>query len=461
MVGGDVPEYAREFSEKFSVVKLNNINRVPMTNLMMSEVLMQNQSAKREDQLLEDAAMAVSRPSWPQMRFRMYYNAEDLSNDNAPGKILCSFDKKNISYERNAKKFFHSMKNIKMTPSVLKTGQKYVALGCVDFSQLLFAEFVGDLKLGICFHGVDSAVVSITRCKVLYEMIKNQASARSILQVWFSSGWSDLTLKEFKDACESLIQVGNSLARLEEFYVKFWLSHGVSISDACYEWGGPMEGLKTFLPCGSLRTEVDRINYSRYLMQGIIFDETEESVITGNRTMFLAPLGRDHMKFSGEDFHHCVDFMTVEKQGFVYSGSLKESLDRFMMRRMDNLRGMVQKDQLTMSFENAKMWKGNKDLIGRIKKMNPCIVDWSNLADYCTKQDFMTMAREVSGDETIHSIHFFTWNHRMIGTYITDYDEASWEDILHRALQTRISVHQNFLEASSTYRYMIVALQNI
>ena len=79
-------------------------------------------------------------------------------------------------------------------------------MGCADFAQLLFGTFEENLKEEIHFHGVDVSPVSIARCKVLYKMILNQASSRSILQVWFSTGWSEQTLKEFIKACNQLLE---------------------------------------------------------------------------------------------------------------------------------------------------------------------------------------------------------------------------------------------------------------
>ena len=98
------------------------------------------------------------------------------------------------------------MKNSKIEPRSFYGGETHVSLGCADFGQLLFAKFDGDLSKEINFFGMDSSLVSIVRCKVLYKMILNQASARSILQVWFSTGWSEHTLKEFTLACQQLLK---------------------------------------------------------------------------------------------------------------------------------------------------------------------------------------------------------------------------------------------------------------
>ena len=70
------------------------------------------------------------------------------------------------------------MKNCKIVPWIFSAGETYVSLGCADFAQLLFGTFDIESKEEIHFHGVDSSLVSIVRCKILYQMILNNASER-------------------------------------------------------------------------------------------------------------------------------------------------------------------------------------------------------------------------------------------------------------------------------------------
>ena len=83
--------------------------------------------------------------------------------------------------------------------------------------------------------GVDSSMVSIVRCKVLYHMILNQAKSRSILQVWFSSGWSESTLKEFIESCNLLLE-SKKLPKNEANLIQHWLKKNVNLMMATNEW---------------------------------------------------------------------------------------------------------------------------------------------------------------------------------------------------------------------------------
>ena len=66
-------------------------------------------------------------------------------------------------------------------------------------------------------------------------MILNQAMSRSILQVWFSTGWSESTLKEFIEACNRLLE-SKELPKHEAELVRHWLTKNVTLTNATDEW---------------------------------------------------------------------------------------------------------------------------------------------------------------------------------------------------------------------------------
>ena len=54
---------------------------------------------------------------------------------------------------------FQTMKNYKLARWVLTAGETHVSLGCVDFAQLLFGVFDGDLTRKTQFYGMYSKKV--------------------------------------------------------------------------------------------------------------------------------------------------------------------------------------------------------------------------------------------------------------------------------------------------------------
>ena len=62
---------------------------------------------------------------------------------------------------------FQTMKNYKLANWVLTAGETHVSLGCVDFAQLLFGTFDGDLSKKIQFYGISSfLIVTMKGCKI-------------------------------------------------------------------------------------------------------------------------------------------------------------------------------------------------------------------------------------------------------------------------------------------------------
>ena len=56
-------------------------------------------------------------------------------------------------------KVFQTMKNYKLARWILTAGETHVSLGCVDFAQLLFGVFDGDLTRKTQFYGMYSEEV--------------------------------------------------------------------------------------------------------------------------------------------------------------------------------------------------------------------------------------------------------------------------------------------------------------
>ena len=97
------------------------------------------------------------------------------------------------------------MKNYNIPQWKYELGKVHVSIGCADFQQLLMGRVVGNSENALNFFGVDCALVSITRCHILNQMMKNKCASRNILQVWFSTAWSNDALKDFKKSSEDLL----------------------------------------------------------------------------------------------------------------------------------------------------------------------------------------------------------------------------------------------------------------
>ena len=133
------------------------------------------------------------------------------------------------------------------------------------------------------------------------------------------------------------------------------------------------------------------MDYARYLFTGFIFEEQEKNLAGGNRTMFAVPLNLKVTKTPDENFFYFFDIPS--NTSFEYMDSLKLSVDKFMIGKMEMLKKMVSKEKLAMTFEHGFVSRKNSELIAKIKNLNPYTIDWSNIPDYLTREDFLAIAK--------------------------------------------------------------------
>ena len=64
-----------------------------------------------------------------------------------------------------------------------------------------------------------------------------------------------------------------------------------------------------------------------------------------------------------------------------------------MLEKMEMLKKLVRDEKLKMTFTLGFVSRENSELIKKIQKMNPSTIDWSNIPDYLTKEDFLSIAK--------------------------------------------------------------------
>jgi len=441
-VGGRVPKFYEEYMKKYGKQNRRDIELLLKGFLSLDHV--GNISIKqRETEEIRDKSDI-------RVKLRRYGTYIDRAATAEIGKAIPT--RRSDAYG-GTPHLFQTMKNSKVRPSVFQTGRTHVSLGCVDFSPLLFGRFDGDPTEPTQFYGFDSALVTLVRCKVLNKMIAQNAASRSILQVWFSSGWSKCALEEFMRACKALIDEGQLEEEDEAVLVHHWMKTNITLQTAASEWSKDAkdDNMRLYEPCGNLRTEIDRVDYARYVLYGYIFEENETNMFCGNRTMFAVPPSFGIQKSSGENFYFALDTLNLPGYGFKYAYSLKSSADTFMVERMGEIKRLVKEGLLIMTFEVAAVSPENPSLLHRIRKMNPRTVDWSNLPDYFSQTDFLWMAGECSSAETVHNVHIMNWVRRVPGTFIGDYPAHQIKSIILRCYELWCSRHAKMLE-DDTFR---------
>jgi len=362
-------------------------------------------------------------------------------------------------YGQNSKSYttktFQSMKNYNIPEWIYDYGQTHVSIGCVDFAQLLLGRLNPRKEGGpLVFYGIDSSSISIARCWILYQMMKNGANSKSILQVWFSSAWSNQAQADFVAAITDLLASNLEDEELTKI-LKHWQTSQMDVKTTVNTWATEDDLLKAgrnapFEACANLENEVDRVDFARYLFTGYIFVE-EDSLQYRNVTMFSIPENIECRKVEEENFFHTFNFSHPE---FVYEKSLMHSVERFMNKKIEYIMKEVQKTKIKMSFRIATISPETPELLKEIQTMNPYTVDWSNIMDYFSKQDFFCMARAASSEDTVHYIHLMNWVSCYKGASVFDYALEAKVNLIEHALQSHKGVHEAMMVMSPSYSKM-------
>ena len=272
----------------------------------------------------------------------------------------------------------------------------------------------------LTFVGYDKSDVVIARATVIYEMLLNKISLESILQVWFSTGWSEETQKEFQKVCGKLIK---SMEHATHTRVKTLLNH----------WAISQVGFKTVLPLwkqfvgeyqleplNNLRYERDRLAYARYMLTGQIFGKNDKDYVFGNVTIFSLPEKFDNYRRQDQNFFAALSF-----EDFTYEGSLMESVTAKMTKGLATLMEHITNKRVTCKFLLRNIDFDDRETLEEIQKLNAKVIDWSNISDYMPISDFFDMTKICSGSNTRHSMHFMNWTDYVFGTSLLDYPDKS------------------------------------
>ncbi len=129
-----------------------------------------------------------------------------LKSDPKPGDIFTNKVKVPYGEVRTSTmsfqmKLYQNMRNTPVSCARFQVGKTYVGVGYVDLMQLVVGSFEpqaeGEEPQPLKFVGIDKSELVVARSTIVYEMMKQGFPVQSILQVWFSTGWSEKALNDF------------------------------------------------------------------------------------------------------------------------------------------------------------------------------------------------------------------------------------------------------------------------
>ncbi len=333
------------------------------------------------------------------------------------------------------KKIYDTMKNCPTPPQTFELGETYVAVGFVDMFPLLNAKFIPNTKdpskKPMHYFGYDREEIVVAKNMILFYMMAANMPLDAILQVWYSSGWSEVTLSNFQMICRVLLandviiplkaSSKTPMGRIRRL-IQHWNDTTLSMNSVQILWSqhrhsGMMHALL------NLRHKIDRVEYARYLSTGHLFGKDEDDYKYGNVTMFSLPDGYENMKRMGENF-----FNTIAVDSLKYETSITASVTKMLKAGLRTVIDLIKSGSLLCFFISMCICPGEEpSRFTEIQNMNPKQIDWTNVPDYTPLDGFFEVARQCSGPDTEHLMHFTNWIYYVHGAALLDYGDEKFE----------------------------------
>ena len=301
---------------------------------------------------------------------------------------------------------YHSFSNCRATKEILHSGTTHVAVGFVDLSILLWMHLkeTSGTSEPLRFVGFEKCAFNIAKTLVIVEMLKRKDDGivDAILQVWYSSCWSDYTLSTFKSSVNKVIIEKFSENRHVCLILEEWSRcDAPSLHIARKEWLQKIDDV-FFKPVVNSALKSSRNCLMEYFLTGQLLSATVGSIV-----MFKSPIGRSRNEscFHSLNFKDLIDATKEHKNDFV-SGAI--SLLRQGIIRLNNyvIRGLV-----VIKIEPPTIVSLDVPcVVEKIRCMKPYTISWNNCLDYMTIKDFHRLAKACSAPEdTIHYGYSMNW----------------------------------------------------
>lgn len=192
----------------------------------------------------------------------------------------------------------HSFTNTANRQEVLTLGTTHVAVGFVDLGLLQWATLNAGVEAQaerpLQFVGLEMCAFNVAKTLVIARMLDadSGASPRDILQVWYSSTWSDSAHHCFRCALTSILERSHEpgsphgVTPEVRAYLLEWQRHDVTVATARREW------IKSYWDSGvgNWKRRADRIALCRYRPQ----HDTPD-----NSSKIASPLQVSHLRRPG------------------------------------------------------------------------------------------------------------------------------------------------------------------
>ena len=323
-------------------------------------------------------------------------------------------------------------------PGKLTNGTTVVDLGFVDFGYTLDSVHTieNDPTRPVVVVAYEVEQLCVAKTSIMLEMMKvSSVSPRSVVEVWLSALWSEATYAAFCAAIRVLLSRGSDLEPPVEAVLRYWDKH-VKISRQTaldFQWekgviGKDAGSCDYAMTACNFSTPTDRVEFLRYYRTKALYEDATTTVGSVVMCSENAHIGvKQH-------FGSCVEAYPSQHQEGLVGTLLDEGCDRraptffgrmraYFEEKIDQFGLNLRRGTLRFTPKLGRISVGNVHLIGELRALQPYVVSWSNISDYLSPKDFHIIARQISCNETIHSLHSCNWTQLVYGTDVFDINE--------------------------------------
>jgi MYND finger len=343
-------------------------------------------------------------------------NLSDFVKHAIPGDVF--LEKQYIEYSPRApQQFRNTPLNV---PLIIKNGTTMIDIGFVDFGIVIDSiHSIDENGPPIHIFGVEKEPICVAKALVMYTMARNQRnSARSIVEVWLSSLWTEETYDGFRSAVDIVLKL-DTLEKTVRKILVYWKKSERMTRQASIRFhllaAVRQRPVEFCTSACNLESERDRTDYLRYHFTKAFYED--ELTVVGSSVMSredatigIKQLGANAFEAVPASIH------LRNRQGFDPRLFLIERSRDYFESNVKQYMKLVQKGVIVFTPRLGKISLQNASLLAELAHLDPYVVSWSNVVDYLHPREFHSIARLLSGKDTMHFFHSVNWVTTVYGT---------------------------------------------
>ena len=142
--------------------------------------------------------------------------------------------------------------------------------------------------------------------------------------------------------------------------------------------------------------------------------------------MWSLPRGYAGRVATDEIIFQTIDFIELIKRRMKCSNIIQAAVEYFKTGIV-RLTKVIREKSVIIELNFKILSIDNKAAAEEISAMNPSSISWSNISDYFNPKEFHSLAKQCSGNKTLHFAYSMNWPQRVDGTSIVDYEYKTRE----------------------------------